>query len=105
ALGAVKAEGRPPPPPARGGVFDPPLAQLVRSGLARLGLANDAAAPIVITPLGHSQVEARVGGELYRVGLKSAEVEFYGSCSALHTGKPSRGRRMVFDGAEQLRDR
>jgi len=102
ALCALEAEGRIDPAPYRGGVYDSPLAQLVRGGLARQGLVNDATTPIAVTQLGPCEVEARVDGACYRVTLKIAEVEFYGSCSALHTAKPSRGRRTAFERAERL---
>jgi hypothetical protein len=102
ALCAQEAAGRIDATCYRGGVFDPQLAQLVRAGLARQGLVNDATAPIALRPLGPTEVEAQVGGEHYRVRLKIAEVEFYGSCSALSAAKPSRSRRTVFEAADRL---
>jgi hypothetical protein len=101
-LCAAEADGRLEPAHYRGGVFDPQLAQLVRAGLAREGLVNDALAPIAITRLSPSELEVSLAGQPYRVTLASAEVEFYGSCSALSAAKPSRDRRTVFAGAERL---
>lgn len=101
-LCAAEAEGQLEPARYRGGVFDAQLAQLVRAGLAREGLVNDAVAPIAITQLSASEVEASVGDQLFRISLASAEVEFYGSCSALSAAKPSRARRTVFARAERL---
>ncbi|CAN7184033.1 hypothetical protein LJR225_000473 [Phenylobacterium sp. LjRoot225] len=102
ALCVAEAEGRLDPARYRGGVFDPQLTQLVRAGLARQGLVNDSVAPIAVTQQSPSEIEASVAGRHYRVTLKSAEVEFYGSCSALSAAKPSRGRRMVFERAERM---
>src|SRR5690606_222714 len=49
ALGAEEAAGRLDPTHYRGRVFEPPLAQVVRAGLARAGLVNDAAGPLAVT--------------------------------------------------------
>lgn len=102
ALCNAEAGGQLNPQLYRGGVFDPPLAQVVRAGLARAGLLNDAAAPIGLVANGPLDVEASVGGRRYRVQLKMAELEFYGSCSAMAADKASSGRRRVFDHAELL---
>lgn len=104
ALCTAESEGRLDAARYRGRVYDPPVVQLVRAGLARLGLANDAVAPIAITPLGPLDLEAAVGGRRYRVWLKVVDVEFYGSCAALAAAKPSHGRRTVFDRAEPMAD-
>lgn len=102
ALCSAEAGGQLDPQLYRGGVFDPPLAQVVRAGLARAGLINDAAAPIALVANSPLDVEASVAGRRYRVQLKMAEVEFYGSCSALSAHKASSGRRRVFDRADLL---
>jgi hypothetical protein len=102
ALCTAEVEGRLDPARYRGGVFDPQMVQLVRAGLAREGLVNDATAPIAITPHDPCEVEACVAGRRYRVRLRVAEVEFYGSCAALSAAKPSHGHRTVFDHAELL---
>lgn len=102
ALCTAEAAGRLDPARYRGGVFDPQVVQLVRAGLAREGLVNDTTAPIAITPHDPCEVEAGVAGRRFRVRLRVAEVEFYGSCAALSAAKPSHGRRTVFDHAELL---
>lgn len=102
ALCATEAAGRLDPARYRGGVFDPQVVQLVRAGLARRGLVDDATAPIAIKPQGPCDLEASVGGRRYHVRLREAEVEFYGSCAALSAAKPSHGHRTVFDHAELL---
>lgn len=102
ALCRAEAGGQLDPQLYRGRIFDPPLAQVVRAGLARAGLVNDAAAPIALTANTPLDVEASVAGRRYRVQLKMAEVEFYGSCSAMSAGKASNGRRRVFERAEAL---
>ncbi|MET0272105.1 MAG: sucrase ferredoxin [Phenylobacterium sp.] len=98
ALCAEEAAGRLDPTHYRGRVFEPPLAQVVRAGLARAGLVNDAATPIAVTDEAGA-VEAQMGAARYRVRLGVAEVEFFGSCSAVEAAKPSRGKRRVFDTA------
>jgi len=102
ALAVEEAAGRLVPASYRGGVFDPQLIQLVRVGLAQQGLLNDTAAPIHIDTHSHDDVEASVAGRRYHVRLKTAEVEFYGSCSALSASKRSHGRRSVVDHAVLL---
>ena len=102
ALCRAEAEGRLMASGYRGRVFDPPLAQLVRAGLARQGLLDGAAAPIGVRSRSHVEVEAEAAGRRYRVRLKVCEVEFFGSCSALAAAKPSRGRRLVFEAAELM---
>ena len=102
ALCTAEAEGRVDPARYRGRVFDPQVVQLVRAGLARQGLVNDATAPIAITPKGPCDLEASVGGGRFHVRLRVAEVEFYSSCVALSARRPSHGTRTVFDHAEPL---
>lgn len=100
AVCTAETEGRFEPGGYRGRVYDAQLVQLVRAGLARQGLVNDATAPIAITPKGPSELEASIQGRRYHVRLRVAEVEFYGSCAALAAAKPSHGSRTVFDHAE-----
>lgn len=102
ALCEAEAGGRLDPHHYRGGAFDPPLAQVVRAGLARAGLVNDATAPIALVAHGPLDIEASLGGRRYRVLLKLAELEFYGSCSALAAHTRSHGKRRVFEHAELL---
>lgn len=102
ALCVAETEGRLDPKRYRGRVFDPQVVQLVRAGLARQGLVNDATVPITVTPKGPCDLEASVLGRRYHVRLRVAEVEFYGSCAALAAAKPSHGARTVFDHAEAI---
>ena len=102
ALCTAEAGGRLDPEYYRGGAFDPPIAQVVRAGLARAGLINDATAPLALIAHSPLEVEASIGGRRYRVQLKLSELEFYGSCSALAAAKASQGRRRVFEHAELL---
>jgi hypothetical protein len=102
ALCTTEAGGRIDPATYRGRVFEPQLAQLVRSGLAAAGLLNDATAPIALTPPHAGEVEARVAGQAFRIHLKAAEVDFYGSCAAIGHAKLSRGRRILVDKVERL---
>jgi hypothetical protein len=100
-LCAEEASGRLDPVHYRGRVFEPPLAQVVRAGLARAGLVNDSMTPIAVTDEAGA-VAAQMGPQRYRVQLRMAEVAFFGSCSAVEAAKPSRGRRRVFEAAETL---
>ena len=100
ALCRAEASGRLCAANYRGGTFDAPLDQLIRAGLARLALVDEANAPISLTRRSHLELDAEVGGRRFRVHLKEAQVEFYGSCSAMAAARPSRGRRTVFDRAE-----
>lgn len=102
ALCAAEAAGRISAPTYRGGVFDHPLAQLVRAGLARQGLADACDAPIEVAERGPLELLAEVGGRRYRVKLALSQVEFYGSCASLAAARPTRGRRRVFESAEVL---
>lgn len=99
-LCATVAAGRIQPVNYRGGVFDPPLAQLVRAGLARQGLVDLASVPITVAERNPLELEAEVDGRRYLVRLKLSQVEFFGSCAALSAARPSRGRRVVFEAAE-----
>lgn len=102
ALCAAEAAGRISAATYRGGVFDAPLVQLVRAGLARQGLADACSAQIEVAERGPLELAARVDGRRYLVKLKLSQVEFYGSCAALAAARRSRGRRAVFDHAEPL---
>src|SRR5205814_1424026 len=83
AICAAESQGRISPANYRGGVFDPPLAQLARAALAREGFIDEAAAPIAVTERSPLELEAEVAGRRYLVRLKLAQVEFFGSCSAM----------------------
>jgi len=101
-LCATEAAGRLEPTHYRGRVFEPPLVQVVRAGLARAGVSHDSAGPLTVSEDADSAVEAEVSGRRYRVKLRIAEVAFYGSCEAAGAAKRSRARRRVFEGVEAL---
>jgi hypothetical protein len=102
AICAAECQGRLSPANYRGGVFDAPAVQLARTALAREGLVDEAAAPLAVTERGLLELEAEVAGRRYRIRLKLAQVEFFGSCAAMTAGRPSRAKRAVVDGAELL---
>jgi hypothetical protein len=100
-LAAAEAAGRLDPAIYRGRVFDPPLAQLARAGLAAAGELNDAAAPIVVVERGQAEIEAEIAGRRFRLRLGEAEVRFFGSCAHLTENRASRGRRPVVTRVER----
>lgn len=102
AVCAAEAAGRILPASYRGRVFEPPLTQLVRAGLARANLVNDASGAIEVVRHGPGEVEAFVAGSRYRLRMHAAQVEFFGSCGAMSGAKLSRGRRMVVESVERL---
>ena len=105
AVCALEAAGRIAPETYRGRVFEGALAQLVRAGLAAAGVFNDSQGPIAVTaPHGH-EVEARAGGRLYRIRLREAEVQFYGSCHKVATARLSRGKRTYVEAVEAVEPR
>jgi hypothetical protein len=101
-LGAAEAAGRILPSIYRGRVYDPPLAQVVRAGLARDGLLNDATTPLTVTALSDDEVVARADalGLSFRVRLGVSELQFFGSCDKLEEGRLSRGQRPVYVAAQ-----
>ena len=105
-LAAAEAAGELRPEGYRGRVFDPPLLQVVRAGLARDGVQTAAAAPLTLldpTPAGAGAVRVALpDGRGFAVAIEVAETTFYSSCSALHRGRTSRGRRLVYAGARLL---
>lgn len=100
ALLAGEAEGRITPAYYRGRVFEPPLTQIIRAGLAKDGFASAAAAPIAIErePDGRLAVDCAEGRFL--ASVTTAEVAFYPSCHRMAEGRLTRGRRTVYAGAE-----
>jgi len=102
ALATLEAEGRLAPEPYRGRVFDPPLVQVVRAGLAQAGLFERAAAQLEVTPLGPSELEVCAEGRRFRVRVETTQVSFFGSCADAEAGRSSKARRTTFAGAESL---
>jgi len=102
ALAAAEAAGRLEPDHYRGRVFDAQLVQVVRAGLAKIGLLNDATAPLVLGPHAGPELEAECGGRRFHVRLDTAKVQFYGSCEDIDTGRTSTTRRTFVAAAEEL---
>ena len=104
ALGEAEASDRIVPGRYRGRVFEDPLTQVVRAGLARDGHAVGATTPLqVLNPhAAPGEVMAAAGGETFLVSLETVESEIYGSCSAVAQGRTSRVRRSVYAGARRM---
>jgi hypothetical protein len=105
ALCAAEAAGRIAPAQYRGRVFEPPLAQVVRAGLAREGLLNDAAAPLALRrepPDAPRVTVTAADGRRFEVDLAQIDVQFFASCEKLAQHASAAGRRTVFAGARTL---
>jgi hypothetical protein len=105
ALTASEAAGRLRPDTYRGRVFEGPLAQIVRQGLAREGVFDAAAAPIRVRRASPEATEAEAtlpDGRRFRIELQTLEVTFFASCEKLHAHKAAAGRRLAFAGAELI---
>jgi hypothetical protein len=88
----------------RGRVFDAPLLQVVRSGLARAGLCWDSAGPLSVIARSDDglAVSVAAGDRRFQLTLGEVEVRFYGDCGHLKRGRVSTGRRLVVSGAVQV---
>ncbi|HEY8572066.1 sucrase ferredoxin [Phenylobacterium sp.] len=97
-LGAAEAAGRIAPAIYRGRVYDTPLAQVARAGLARDGLLNHGTTPLQVEALAPHQVEATATdlGLSFRVSLDQAEIDFVASCDHLEVHRRSKARRTVY---------
>lgn len=95
AVAQEEAVGRLTPEFYRGRVFEPALTQVVRHGLAKSGMFNDASGPLEAVRLDAATAEARVEGRAFQIALEQAEVRFFGSCDKLAEGRASTGRRLV----------
>jgi hypothetical protein len=99
-----EAAGRIAPVEYRGRVFEPPLTQVVRAGLARDGLLNDTTAPLQVrrpdpaAPLALASAD----GRRFEVTLAAAEMTFYASCAKLADHRAATGQRTVYAGAREL---
>ncbi|MCR5878155.1 sucrase ferredoxin [Phenylobacterium sp. J367] len=105
ALTAREAEGRLDPAHYRGRVFEGPVAQLVRAGLARDGIFDAATAPLHLRREPHDgpRVEATLpDGRRFEIALGQVEVHFFASCEKLAAGQQAAGRRLVYAGATPL---
>ena len=99
-----EADGRITPANYRGRVFEPELVQVVRGGLARDGHL-EVAAPIALVDPDDGSRSVHVfleSGGGFAVRLGEVETTFYASCANLDRQKRSRGRRLVYLGAEPL---
>jgi hypothetical protein len=90
----------------RGRVFESEMTQIVRAGLARDGHAVRAASALkLLNPdaaPGEVEVSAEDGARRFAVMIGTAQTAFYGSCTALAEERPSKVRRLVYQGARLL---
>jgi hypothetical protein len=104
ALLASEAAGRITPAHYRGRVFDPPLTQIVRAGLARDGLAWDATAPLSIEREPDGRLGVACAEGRFLASVATADVAFYPSCHRMAEGRLTRARRPVYLGASPLQE-
>lgn len=106
ALARAEAEGRLLPEHYRGCVFEPQLLQVVRAGLARDGVLDDAAAAIaLLDEPAADATEVRVavgGGAVFAVRLEVIETRFFASCGAMDRGRSARSHRPAYIEARRL---
>ena len=90
----------------RGRVFEPPLTQVVRAGLARDGLYNDATSPLVLNRedalSSQVWVSAENGGRRFEVTLGAVQVRFYASCAKLAKAQAATGQRTTYAAGRAL---
>ena len=106
ALGEAEAEDRIVQGHYRGRVFEDELSQVVRAGLARDGHSVGATTPLqILNPeAAPGDLTVAAGDVRFRVSLTTAESDFYGSCKAFAQARISHARRIVYAGAEVLKD-
>jgi len=103
---AGEADGRIAPEIYRGRVYDPPLTQIVRAGLAREGLFNSATERLVVrrpdpdAPL--AIATTLDGAQTFEIRLDTIEVRFFASCAKLAAHQAAAGRRLVYAGAREV---
>jgi hypothetical protein len=103
ALAAREAAGTIEPDLYRGRVFEAPLVQVVRAGLARDGLLNHATAPVQVRrPEGADHAIATAEGRRFEVSLAAMQVSFFASCAKLQDHKAATSVRTVYAGAREL---
>jgi hypothetical protein len=107
-LAQAEASGQIDPTAYRGRVFEPPLTQIVRAGLASEGLLNTATGRLLVRrpdPDGPTAlVTVPDDGRTFTVALRTIEVRFFASCAKLAADKPASGRRLVYAGAQATAD-
>ncbi len=103
-LAAAETEGRILHPHYRGRVFEPPLIQVVRAGLAKDGFEVTTTSPIVIeNPEGApGPLRVQACGKSYEVLLETAQFHFFGDCRAAARGKPSHEDRLAYLRASEV---
>lgn len=104
-LAAQEAAGRLDPTIYRGRVFEPPLTQVVRAGLAREGFYNDATTPLSVErpdPDAPRALATTRDGRRFEVELGVEPVRFYASCAKLEAGQSAAGSRMVYASGREL---
>jgi hypothetical protein len=102
ALCAAEAAGKLACETYRGRVFDPPLIQVVRHGLARAGLFDHATADLEILERAGAELRVSTGASEIVVTLDDVDVSFYGSCEKMEQARPSKGRRTVVTDARAV---
>ena len=97
-LAAAEAEGRILQDHYRGRVFDPPLVQVVRAGLARDGFEVTAVSALSIPDPAPAEgaITAVAGDRRFEVVLSRREFRFFGDCEAVAKDRPSREMRPVY---------
>ncbi len=102
-LGSAEAEDRILAGHYRGRVFEDPLLQVVRAGLARDGLDVTATSPLTVAnpqdAPGVLDVSSR--GRRYGVRLSRRELRFFGDCRSVLRDRSSRESRLFYDSATE----
>ncbi len=103
-LAAAEAEGRILQDHYRGRVFDPPVVQVVRAGLARDGFGVTTVSDLAIRGPAPAEgpVTAVAADASYEVFLTRREFRFFGDCEAAAQGRLSREMRPAYDRARRL---
>jgi hypothetical protein len=100
ALGQAESEGRFMADHYRGRVFETPVIQVIRAGLARDGEPIDAAS--VLDLIARDEIagvaEVAIGARRLTISLGTKEVWFYGDCDAVEQKKQSRMVQLTYLG-------
>lgn len=103
-LAEAEAARRILPEAYRGCVFEPPVVQVIRAGLARDGLLNDSAVALDAQPDEEApgKVTVTAADTRFQVSLSRVEVDFIGSCKHADRGRRSRQTRWRYVAARPL---
>jgi hypothetical protein len=103
-LGEAEADGRIVQACYRGRVYESPIAQIVRAGLAREGRSVTATSPLVVVNPQDAPgpLEVLASGERYQVFLSRREIRFFGDCRSVVRERVSRESRLFYDHAQPL---